>query len=269
MANIDKNILAFFEEHPVFTIQEVREFLELPDESTKASKIISQHKMNGRIGVVKEGVYYTVRPGQTPSSTLADPFLLAAKLAPDSVLAFHSALELLGFSHSLFNSYYFFSQRPRPAFKHRDSHFRCVLTPEKLQKKSAHEFGTEKVERIGVKVLVTGKERTLVEVLERPQYCGGLEEVYRCLEKMPYIQPSTIFGYLDLREEKNLYARVGFFLEQHRDQFHIEEAVLQALERNIPAKAVYWIRQEKGGVLQDRWNLIVPQAALNRTWEEL
>ncbi len=268
MTNNEKNILAFLEHHPVFTLDELREFLGSEKGSRKTSDLLLHHKKMGRIGVVKEGLYFAVRPGTAAQHTTPDPFLIASKLVQDAVLSFHTALDLLGYSHSLFNTYYFFSSRYRPAMRFRENHFRSVLTPEQLQKNSQELFGTEKVERLGLKVLVTGKERTLAEALERPQHCGGFEEMYRSLEKIPYVQTDTILSYLQLREQKKLYAAVGFFLEQHRDHFNVEEPFLRQLERHKPSQPVYWDRSKKGGVLVKRWNLVVRKAIVERTWEE-
>jgi hypothetical protein len=57
----------------------------------------------GRIGVIKSGLYFAVRPGSTEEVMQVDPFLMAGKLANDSVLAFHTTLELLGFGFYLRN----------------------------------------------------------------------------------------------------------------------------------------------------------------------
>jgi len=263
-----KDIRVFFESHPVFNIDELREFYLLPKSNRGASDIILYNKKMGRIGRIKDGLCYVIRPGQNAQSTSVDPYLVASKLAPGVVLAYHTALDLLGFGHSVFNTYYYFSDHFRPTFQFQGGHFRSVVTPWKLQKESKTDFGTENIERLGIKLRVTGKERTLVEALERPQYCGGFEEMYRSLEKLPYIQPDVILQYLDLREQKNLYARVGFFLEQHRNDFQVEESFLQRLARNVSTQPVYWVPDRKGGVLASRWNLILPEAVMHRKWEE-
>lgn len=269
MANDEKNILAFLENHPVFTLDELREFLGYESVGRKVYDSILYQKKMQRIGVVKEGLYFSIRPGSGIQQTTPDPFLVASKLSVDAVIGLHSALDLLGFGHSLFNTYYYFSNRFRPALRFRGSHFRSVVTPEKLQKKSQQLFGTEKVERLGLKITVTGKERTLVDCLERPQYCGGFEEMYRSLEKMPYLQFEVLLKYLEIRSQKKLYASVGFFLEQNRVAFHAEESLLLNLERNKPAAPVYWDRSKKGGTYVKRWNLVVPKQVLERSWEEL
>lgn len=268
MASIQPEIREFLEHHPVFTLEEFRKELSMENGGREASDMIQYNKSMGRVGMVKEGLYYAIRPGQSAQTAPVDPFLLASKLAPDGVLSYHTALDLLGFGHSAFNTYYCFSNRFRPALRFRRDHFRVVVTPEKLQKKSQELFGTEKVERQGVKLIVTGKERTLVECLEKPQNCGGFEEMYRSLEKVPFIQPDILLTYLDLREQKNLYARVGFFLEQHRDDLHVEESLSRQLLQNVPAQPVYWTQHRKGGVLMKRWNLIVPEAVRDRSWED-
>jgi len=268
MATNEKNISVFLETHPVFTIKELQEYYSPSGRGREVYDLLLHNKRMRRIGVKKSGLYYAIRPGSDAATTQVDPFLIAAKLVEDSVLSFHTALDLLGFSHSIFNSYYYYSSRSHSAKQFGNDHFRCVLQPGILRKKSSALFGTERMERSGIKVVVTGKERTLVDVLERPQFCGGFEEMYHSLEKMPYVQTELILNYLDLREQKNLFARVGFFLEQHREQFHIEESCLQTLERNKPAKPLYWDRSRKGGSLKNRWNLIVPEEVNQHNWEE-
>ena len=268
MATKDNNIPAFLENHPVFTSEELRKFLRFPEGTRKLSDIILHNKRMGRIGAVKTGLYYAVRPGSTSQSTPVDPYQLAAKLADDAVLAFHTALDLLGYGHSMFNTYYYYSSRPHPAVRFRKEHFRCVLVPQELQKRTSALFGTEKRERLGVKVVITDNERTLVDALERPQFCGGFEEMYRSLEKIPFLRPDHVLEYLELRAQKNLFARVGYFLEQHREQFQIDESVLNLMERSKPTQPLYWDRSRKGGILKRRWNLIVPEDVDNRKWEE-
>ncbi|MGH7597532.1 MAG: type IV toxin-antitoxin system AbiEi family antitoxin domain-containing protein [bacterium] len=268
---MSEKIEEFLEQTPVFTLNEL--VSALGNGAARNSKstfynLVKNRRRSGRLGVVKEGVYFIVRPGQTISTAPVDSFLLASRLAPDAVLAFHTALDILGFGHSLFHVHYYFSKNYRRPVRFRSEQFRAVKVPQKLLHAGKETFGTEKVERLGVKIVTTGKERTLVEALEHPEYCGGFEEMYRCLEKMPYLQHEVVLQYLDLRAQKNLFVMAGFFLEQHREDFHIEESFLQSLERNKPIQPLYWDRSRKNGILIKRWNLIVPKAAIERSWEE-
>jgi len=268
---MSENVEEFLEQVPVFTLRELTERLRQSSSNNVKSvayNLIKNRRRAGRLGVIKEGVYFIIRPGTTVSTAPVDEYLVASKLAPDTILAFHAALDVHGFSHSVFNTYYYFSKTYRRAVQFRSGHYRSVKTPPKLVQAGKELFGTMKVERLGVKILTTDKERTLVEALEHPGYCGGFEETYRSLEKIPYIQPETVLGYLGLRAQKNLFARVGFFLEQHRENLHVEESFLQQLERSKTSQPVYWGSRSKGGILVKRWNLIVPEEVKNRSWEE-
>lgn len=268
---MSETVEEFLDRVPVFTLSELVQILREGSNGnvrTAAYNVIKNRRRTGKLGVIKEGVYYVVRPGATPTTAPVDEYLVAFKLAPDAMLAFHTALDALGFGHSVFNTYYYLSKTYRRPVRFRGGQYRSVKLPPKLLNAGEQLFGTTKIERLGVKILTTDKERTLVEALEHPEYCGGFEETYRSLEKMPYIQPEVVFEYLDLREQKNLYARVGFFLEQHRQDFHVEEPFLQQLERKKPSQPVYWSPRRKGGVLVKRWNLIVPEAVKERRWEE-
>jgi len=265
------NLDEFLEHAPVFTLGELVQWLQ--KNSAKAPRaaaynFIKNRRRAGQLAVVKEGLYFVVRPGATAVSTPLNEFLVASKLAPDAILAFHTALDVLGFGHSLFNTYYYFSKTSRRPVRFRKSLFRCVKFPTALLESHAQEFGMEKVERLGQKVAVAGKERTLVEALEHPEYCGGFEEMYRSLEKLPYLQPDTLLQYLQLRRKKKLYAVVGFFLEQHREQFHVDEPLLRHLESSRPSTPDYWDRSKKESAFAKRWNLVVPKVAIDRAWEE-
>ena len=92
--------------------------------------------------------------------------------------------------------------------------------------------------------------------------------MHRSLEKIPFINPDLLMQYLALREQKNLYSRVGFFLEQYREDLHVEETLLRKLEQNVPVQTLYWTQERKGGVLMKRWNLIVPESVRDRIWED-
>lgn len=102
-------------------------------------------------------------------------------------------------------------------------HFQVVVTPGKLQEKSQELIGTEKVERLGVKVVVTGKERTL-----RPGTAGLLDTAIqgrRCSEAMESHNSGTgprpaLGGPLMFSAENlNFSAKRSFFVGARRSIF--------------------------------------------------
>ena len=64
-------------------------------------------------------------------------------------------------------------------------------------------------------------------------------------------------------------ARVGFFLEQYKDEVLVEDRHLEALRARAPTQPRYFERRHrKGGKLLPRWNL-VPEQMLTRAWAEV
>lgn len=258
----------FFARHPVFTLEEFRREVGNTITTSTLHTHLKRYRKTGRINSIKQGLYYVARAGQQTDTAPVDPYLVASKAEVDAILGFHTAFELLGAGHSQFSRIYYLTQTPKRAFTFRNTTFQAVQTPRALLRRNEHHFGSEQIERLGQPVTITGRERTLVDCLERPDYCGGWEEVYRCAEKLPYLQFDILLEYLNLRDQKILFAKTGFFLEQHREDFFVEERFLQELEKRTPRQPLYLDRSANNGRLLKRWNLVVPEAFLNRIWEE-
>ena len=263
-----ESIQSFLEQYPVFTLDELKSFFGEKAGRRGAYNLLLHNRIMGRVGMVKQGLYYRVRANETADTASVDPYLVASKLAPDAVLGYHTAFELLGVGHSVFYRIYYLTQNPRRQFNFRNVSFQAIRVPLALVEKNREDFGTEQTERLGQMIKLTGKERTLVDCLERPEYCGGYEEVYRCAEKLPFLNFDVLAEYLRLRSRRVLFAKVGFFLEQHREAFFVEEKFLNYLEKQVPKQPLYLEGRSKKGRLVRRWNLIVPEKVLKRSWEE-
>ena len=86
-------------------------------------------------------------------------------------------------------------------------------------------FGGSVVEKrhAGGSVRVATLERTLVDVLDAPDKGGGWEEVWRVLEMVEFFNLDAVTGYaLELGSALTV-ARVGFYLEQHREALTVED----------------------------------------------
>ncbi len=117
---------------------------------------------------------------------------------------------------------------------------------------------------------VTSLERTLVDVLDRPDYSGGWEEVWRSLESVEFFDLEKVVEYALLLENATTASKVGFFLAQHREALMVEERHLIELRHRRPRQPHYVDRNKRSsGSLVAEWNLVVPMEVVERSWAEV
>ena len=276
----------FFATHPVFTYDEFADYLALRDSSNvKTRKALLTHYTNtNRLVRVRRGLYAAVPFGQTPETVQPDPFLLASKMTPDAVLAYHTALEFHGRAYSAFQEFTYLTHAASRPAEFRGNTFRGTAFAKSLLEKNQECFGVETAERAGLEVRVTNLERTLVDVLDRPALAGGWEEIWRSLESVEYFDLEHVTDYALMLGNATTVAKVGFYLEQHNwggstrtaaqsisESFQVyDESLFSQLRAHIPRTPHYLDRSTREPAhLVESWNLIVPERILNRTWEEV
>ena len=85
-----------------------------------------------------------------------------------------------------------------------------------------------------MRLRVTNLERTLVDVLDRPGLSGSWEEIWRSLESVEFFDLDKVVEYALLLGNATTAAKVGFFLEQHRETLMVEDRHLKELQ--VPAR---------------------------------
>ena len=177
-------------------------------------------------------------------------------------------LESHGYAQSLFERLFFLTATKTKAVRFRECQFVPVLPLAGLRRKRKAFTLCGEVERRGLPCRVTSVERTLVDVLDRPDLAGGLEEVRRSLTGVAMLDLEAVVAYVRLCGQATLAAKVGFFLAQHRQALGVPEPLLTRLRKLHPRQPRYWDRRV-GGKLAADWNLIVPAPILERDWERI
>ena len=147
----------------------------------------------------------------------------------------------------------------------RNIDYKPVAQPIELRKTKQLDWGVTTQDRMGINIRLTNIERTLVDVLHRP--VGGFEEIWRSLETAPYLKLDKVIEYALMLDTANTNARLGFFLEQHKDKFSVKESHLDALRQHKPSLPRKMTNTQESGVLIPAWNLKVPAAVLNGSWK--
>lgn len=256
--------IEFLAAHPVFSLDEVAEALKLQGGRAGAVERLKYHLETGRLKLVMRGVYAAIPPGAKVEQFRPDPFLVMAAFRPGSVFSHHSALELLGVAHSMWNECTLYVEERRRPLLVNGTTVRFFEHPAPMRTESGGHLGTQKIERQGKLLLTTGPERTLVEGFRRPGLAGGLEELVTSASGFAVLDLTLLDQILQRYRIANLWAAVGWFLERFRDTFHVSEEFLKRLEGHRPQSSHYLERNRRGGVLARRWNLILPKELMQR-----
>jgi len=245
----------FLMSHAVFSRAEL--LSALPGRSADTvNRTLTRWRRHGRIESVKRGLFVRLESRDGGTRLLPDFAALASRMAPDAAAAYHTALEVHGCAQSLFERFTFVTWTRVKSIRYRGRQ----LVPVRPRRQLAAGGGEDWIEthdRDGLELRVTDPERTAVDVLDRPELAGGIEEVWRSLAALPAVDPVALLEYVMLLDSARVAARVGFFLESRQEELAVPASTLEALRARRPSQAVHMERR-LGGRLNRRWNLIVP-----------
>ena len=262
---------AFFAAHPIFSRAELTTHLgDHRSGNPKAvDALLRYHVGAGHLLKLRRGLYAAVPTGADPGDCPVDPYLLASRLAGDAVLGYHTALELNGKAHSVFQEFHVLTGTAIRPFRFRGQRFRAVAFPRKLVRADKERSGVETRDRAGLDLEVTGIERTLVDLFDRPDLGGGVEEVWRSLGTVEFFDLEAVTEYALLLGNATTVAKVGFFLEAHRERLMVSDAHLARLRHRRPCQPHYFAKRNTGNArLVAGWNLVVPESVMGQAWEE-
>ena len=260
----------FFAAHPVFTHAEFVAAHTAGGQSVRTSNnLLAGYVKTGRLLRVRRGLYATVPRGTGSQHVQADPYLVASKLSDDAVVAYHAALQFHGKSHTIWRRFHYLTRARRATHSFQTAEFVPVQAPLAVRDRVDMGGGVVEKDHAGGVVRVTSLERTLVDVLDAPQRSGGWEEIWRSLEAIEFFDFDAVIEYLFKLGSALTVARVGFFLEQHRDDLMVEDRHLDALRARAPSQPLYIDSRRRPGKFVRGWNLVVPASVLGRMWEEI
>jgi predicted transcriptional regulator of viral defense system len=263
--------IAFFARHPVFRYDEfVAAHAGRGGRSRQTSaSVLKQHVAAGRLLHLRRGLYAVVPRDADAASHPVDPYLVATQLADDAVVAHHAALQFHGKAYSVWSRFHYSTRARQKRFAFRGLEFVPVQVPAALRGRADLGGGVVEHRHAGGLARVATLERTLVDVLDAPGRCGGWEEVWRSLEMVEYFDLDAVLAYARLLGSALTAARVGFFLEQHRERLMVETRHLALLRELAPAQPRYLDSKREPGKLVKGWNLVVPERVLARSWAEV
>lgn len=258
----------FLSAHPVFTRAEFAAAFGHTASAANVTSLLRHHLRAGNIKRVSREVFAAVPAHVAVERMMIDRFTAASKLRPDGVLGFHSALELHGIAYSEFNEVQLISAGRTERVDLPFGACRFVAPPKALMTAGKADYLTTTMDRQGVAVRVTAVERTLVDVLHRPELAGGVEEVLKSLDLVRYLDPAKVADYVELLGNRSIASVSGWWLETRRTALGINDEVLARLRARLPRSKHYALGAEPGlAVFIKPWRVLLPAEAVDAAFE--
>ncbi|MFA5246529.1 MAG: type IV toxin-antitoxin system AbiEi family antitoxin [Candidatus Micrarchaeia archaeon] len=223
----------------------------------KARKLASNAARKGWLERISKGTYLVMElgAGSKPVWT-ADSFFVASKLSPVSYY--------IGY-YNMLSEYGWTEQVPLSVFIATTGKMNSrLINGVKYQFVSITErkfFGNTTRFVRGNRVIVSDPEKTLVDALDHPEYCGGIVEVAKCLlEASKTIDLKKLISYAELLGNSAVFKRLGYLAEV------LGITLPMDISGNVAPGYSYLLpHSRKKGKHNSRWNLIINEDVSKET----
>lgn len=178
---------------------------------TRARKLLYQLRQSGWVAQLTRGKYLIVPLEAGPEGTWSeDALVIAYHLAEPASVAYWSACHYWGWTE----------QVPRTVFvqtTQRKMQTTQVVLGVQYRFVRVHPrkfFGHIKRTTERAEFTVTDREKTLVDALDHPEFCGGIRLVMEMLPAMESIDWDKVDEYLERMDSGAIYKRLGFLAER-------------------------------------------------------
>lgn len=256
----------FFSAMPVFTRAEYAQAVGRSSNDNIVTVMLAQHLRAGNIRRVARGVFASVPKHADAGKWVVDRFLAASRLRQDGVIAYHSALELLGYAYTDGHEIQVIAPGQPGLMETTDFTCRFVKPPRGFTLQD----GVTVVDRLGLTIHVTTIERTIADCFDRFELAGGSEELFNCLDFVPRIDATTLERHARELHNAAALGALGYWLECEQTRLDVPVVVMDNLRKFVPRQRRYALGAKPGsGRLAKGWNVILPVDVIERHYEGL
>ncbi|MCW4051407.1 MAG: hypothetical protein NWE89_16920 [Candidatus Bathyarchaeota archaeon] len=231
----------------------ISQFKNSPDPKYIYIKYLNPLLKRGKIDRVRRGLYTAIDP--ITERPAADPIIVASKIRENYYLGYYTALTLHGTAYSARTQTHICVN---PSHKFKEFHYNGVTyTPIYTEDT---ETNIQTINHRGHQVRVCGKERLLIELVDKPERVGGWEQALKSLESLGGIDYDQIPTLLRKKDTQIVTRKTGYILEllqQHSIYHkHLPQETQQEIQNMIKGQPEY-LEKTKSGPLNKKWMLYI------------
>ena len=214
-----------------------------------ASTLVKDYQEKGYIKRIKRNLYTTIN--LETKEPVVNKFEIASNITDTSYISHHSAFEYHGFMNQVFYQVYVSTESQFKKFEFNgieyiyiSSNFREGVVPSNYNNK----------------IMVTDVERTVLDAINDFEKIGGLEELFKCLELITFLNHKKLQKYLPCYNSQYMYQKAGFILELFKNSLQLPESFFDLCRNKIgkSTRYLYESVKNKNNHYNNIWQLIIP-----------
>jgi predicted transcriptional regulator of viral defense system len=228
----------------VFTFSEAKEVLGISNR--KLSNLLYRLAESRWLEHIERGRYIFLPLEAGPEADYAtNPLIIARKLISPYYIGFATALNYHGMTEQVSRITYIAGVKPKKAMKFHEEEYKFV----KLAKKRFFGFRDEWLGNM--KFNLSDKEKTVIDCLFMPEYCGGITEAVKAFKgELDY---GKLYDYSLRMEDVGVLKRLGYILDAleigHETEAKLSEKVGGGFALLDPSG-------RKNGNINRKWRII-------------
>lgn len=228
----------------IFTLADVTK---LTGNDNTAKSLMRSYKKAGYITSVRKNLYASLDLAN--GNVIANRYEIGCGVSETAYISHHSAMEFHGVANQVFFEVTISADENIRPFDFEGVSYRLtkatiadgVISPP-----------------YNPLIKVTDIERTVIDCIRDTDLAGGLEEVLECLRLIPQLDESRLLEYLSAYDQKNLWQKAGYLLEQYRDLFRLSDDFFDICKQNMGVRKNYLIEGD-GLIYHPDWRMYAPE----------
>jgi predicted transcriptional regulator of viral defense system len=186
--------------------------------------LLFRMERDGWIEKVKKGKYIIIPLGAEKGKYTLNEFVIGSLLVNPYCIAYWSALNFYGLTEQFPNTVFLqtTSRKKKQATEIFGVRYRIIRIKEEKF------FAIRKEWIDNTQVNITDKEKTIIDCLDKPQYCGGIVEVAKALKYGGELDKKKILNYAQKLDNSGVIRRLGYLC----DLFAIDIGIPEIKTRN-------------------------------------
>lgn len=237
------SLLGELAKRKIFTIDDAKEISGIDKKILKV--ILLRLEKRGWIERIEKGKYMIIPLGSKKGEYTLNEFLIGSLLVQPCIISYWSALNYYGFTEQIPSTVFIqtTSRKKKQEIEIFGVRYKIIrVNREKI-------FGIEKTWIEEEQITITDKEKTIIDCLDKPKYCGGIIEVAKALKTRDY-NPNKLVNYAERIGNSGVIRRLGYL----NDLFSLQMDISSIKTRNY---LLLDPTLPKKGETNAKWRLII------------